>query len=60
MIEPALALVEFSSIAAGIEAADAMAKHSRTCPTDTLRRGMRTCIARGARVSLGKGARTQH
>lgn len=36
MIEPALALVDFSSIASGIEAADAMAKMA---PIDTLRAG---------------------
>ncbi|MCJ7708676.1 MAG: BMC domain-containing protein, partial [Anaerolineales bacterium] len=36
MIEPALALVEFSSIAAGIQAADAMAKRA---PIDTLKAG---------------------
>jgi microcompartment protein CcmL/EutN len=29
MIEPALALIDFSSIAAGIEAADAMAKRAQ-------------------------------
>jgi microcompartment protein CcmL/EutN len=36
MIEPALALVEFSSIAAGIQAADAMVKRA---PIDTIRAG---------------------
>lgn len=36
MIEPALALVEFSSIATGIQAADAMIKRA---PIDTLRAG---------------------
>jgi microcompartment protein CcmL/EutN len=36
VIEPALALLEFSSIAVGIEAADAMAKRA---PIDTLRSG---------------------
>ena len=36
MIEPALALVEFSSIAAGIEAADAMAKRA---PLDVITAG---------------------
>jgi microcompartment protein CcmL/EutN len=36
MIEPALALVEFSSVAAGIEAGDAMAKRA---PLDVLRAG---------------------
>jgi microcompartment protein CcmL/EutN len=36
MIEPALALVEFSSIAAGIEAADAMVKRA---PIDIIRTG---------------------
>jgi microcompartment protein CcmL/EutN len=36
MIEPALALVEFSSIASGIQAADAMVKRA---PIDTLKTG---------------------
>ncbi len=36
MIEPALALVEFSSIATGIQAADAMIKRA---PIETLRAG---------------------
>ncbi|MDH3298018.1 MAG: BMC domain-containing protein [Gemmatimonadota bacterium] len=36
MIEPALALVDFSSIASGIEAADAMVKRA---PIDTIRAG---------------------
>jgi len=36
MIEPALALVEFSSIAAGILAADAMVKRA---PIDTIKTG---------------------
>ncbi|MFQ5530186.1 MAG: BMC domain-containing protein [Gemmatimonadota bacterium] len=36
MIEPALALVDFSSVASGIEAADAMVKRA---PIDTIRAG---------------------
>ena len=36
MLEPALALIEFSSIATGIQAADAMAKRA---PIDLLRSG---------------------
>src|SRR3989304_3991278 len=37
MIEPALALVEFSSIAAGMQAADAMVKRA---PIDVIKAGM--------------------
>jgi microcompartment protein CcmL/EutN len=36
MIEPALALVEFSSIAAGMQAADAMVKRA---PIDVIKAG---------------------